>query len=218
VRSLKVLIFGAGQIAQVFADYLASAAEPTRIVDAGYEGNEIRICHFSMCEKWFRPQNHCFMIGMSFKGLNQPRAEKFKAMRDKGYAPYIHIDPGARVSVKANVGAGSFVMEQNVLQAGVEVGENCILWAGSHFGHHCKIGNHVFVASHAVVSGACEIGDYTFIGVNATIADGVKVGARNVIGAGALILKDTPDDAVYGAVATPKSPVPSYKLKGIWAQ
>jgi acetyltransferase-like isoleucine patch superfamily enzyme len=41
----------------------------------------------------------------------------------------------------------------------------------------------------------------------------VKIGARNIIGAGALILKDTPDDAVYGAAATPKSPVPSYRLK-----
>ena len=77
-----------------------------------------------------------------------------------------------------------------------------MLWSGNHIGHHSKIGNNVFIASHAVISGRCTIGDNCFVGVNATFRDNISVAEDCVIGAGALLLKDAGPAGVYKAAAT----------------
>ena len=74
-----------------------------------------------------------------------------------------------------------------------------MLWSGNHIGHGTVIRDHVYLASHVVVSGFVEIGEYSFVGVNATFADSVKVGRNCLIGAGALILKDTEERRIYRA-------------------
>ena len=223
-----VLIFGAGQVAEVFASYLRFQGHTiaAHIVDSAYveEASNFRSYYFPLglvvyptdkAELRFLRTDYSFVVGMSFKGLNHPRAEKYAAMIGKGFEPLVFVDKRASVFGPAVVGKGSFVMDENTIQPHVSIGENCILWSGNHVGHHTKIGNHVFIASHAVIGGACEIGDNCFIGVNATIRDGVKIGPRCVIGAGALILSDCEADGVYGAEPTPRSKVPSNRLRGI---
>lgn len=216
-----VLIFGAGQVAEVFRAYLLTNRHDVAsfIVDRQFlcDGEpHLRPANsFESVADLYSPSEHAFTVGMSFKRLNKPRAEKYLAMRAKGYEPFKFVDKRASWADSATVGMGSFVMDANVLQPRVSIGENCILWSGNHIGHHTRIGDHVFVASHVVIGGACEIGDYSFIGVNATIRDGVKIGARCVIGAGALILSDCADDGVYAPGGTERSKVPSHRLRGI---
>jgi sugar O-acyltransferase (sialic acid O-acetyltransferase NeuD family) len=216
-----VLIFGAGQIAHVFAAYLeasgykvaAFVVDRKYLHESAFEG--CRVEAFEDVERYCAPTDHQFTIGMSFKRLNAQRAAKFDAMRLKGYEPLTFIDRRASVDPTAKIGAGSFIMQGNVIEPYARVGENTILWSTNHQGHHSKIGNNVFIASHAVISGAVEIGDYSFIGVNATIRDGVKIGARCVIGAGSLILSDCEADGVYSPGGTVRSRVPSSRLRGI---
>ena len=228
----SVLIFGAGQVAQVVraslinAGYLFSAY----VVDDEYWKPEMcslipkvepmgRIGVFPYFSRG-RNENagwvNTFIIGLSFKGLNAPRAAKYQAMLDKGYEPLTFVD--YRSINNGKVGQGSFVMELNNIQHGAEIGENCVLWAGNHVGHHARIGNHVWISSHAVISGACEIGDRTFVGVNATITDGVKIGRDCIIGAGALVTKDLPDESVVQGVPSEISKVPSSRMRGVWSR
>jgi len=219
-----VLIFGAGQVAQVFAAYLQDNRFEVAgfVVDAEFltnvdrpEPRRIPIYSAEHIEVAFHPGRHRFVAGLSFKGMNKPRAEKYASMLAKGYAPLTFFDKRAKFVGNSNIEAGSFIMDGNCIQPGVSIGENCILWSGNHVGHHTKIGNHVFIASHAVIGGACEIGDYSFIGVNATIRDGVKIGPRCVIGAGALILSDCEEGGVYSPGGTERSRVPSSRLRNI---
>ncbi len=215
-----VIIFGAGQVAQVFDSYLflAGVANIAYVVDRDYRTEPmiggIPVFPFDELDEYPLARDAHFLVGMSFKGLNKPRAEKYEAMLAKGYEPRTFVADPDCVNCQ-NIGRGTFIMEQNVVQPFAEIGENCILWSGNHIGHHTKIGNHVFIASHAVIGGGCEIGDYSFIGVNATIRDGVKIGPRCVIGAGALILSDCEADGVYSPGGTERSRVPSNRLRGI---
>jgi len=219
----NVLIFGAGQVAEVFAGYLGRAGHivEAHVVDIEHWKpntwvGAAPVVPFEQVGKvtFTPPQDYSFLVGMSFKGLNKPRAEKYQAMIDRGFAPvsFVHRMVGNSAT---KIGQGSFVMDLNVIQDGVRIGENCILWSGNHVGHHTKIGNNVFIASHAVIGGACEIGDNCFIGVNATIRDNVKIGPRCVIGAGALILSDCEADGVYSPGGTERSRVPSHRLRSI---
>jgi acetyltransferase-like isoleucine patch superfamily enzyme len=142
-----------------------------------------------------------FLVGMSFKGLNAKRAEKFEAMYGLGlYRPVTYRHNMSGISPSAQLGAGCFVMDLNILQTDVEIGRNCVLWSGNHVGHHTKIGDHVWLSSGIVVSGAC------------------KIGKRCIIGAGATITRDCEDDGVYPGPYATRSKVPSHKLKGVWAQ
>jgi len=202
----NILVFGAGQVAQVFADYLGHEFAKY-VVDREYATPGM-VCAEDV-QNQYAKDYYRFVVGMSFRGLNKPRAEKFQTMLDKGYAARTYISPQARLSGYSDVGVGSFVMDGNTLQRGVEVGRNVVIWSNNHLGHDTKIGDHVWLSSGITVSGACEIGEYTFIGSGATIADGVKVGKRCIIGAGSLVLRDVPDDSVVAAEGTPISKVSS---------
>lgn len=215
-----VLIFGAGQVAQVFADYLLRNHRPIAgfVVDrAAYNWDArtlfglpviaVEDLHFS-----HPPENHGFVIGMSFKRLNRNRMDKYQAMLSLGYEPLSFRHGMCGVGQQVKYGRGVFIQDLNNLQTGVQIGDNCVLWAGNHLGHHTSVGNHVWISSHCVISGDCEIGDRCFIGVNATIADGVKIGPDCIIGAGALITKDCAPDGVYGAPPTARRDVPATKL------
>ena len=48
------------------------------------------------------------------------------------------------------IGENTFIFEANVVQPGVTVGDNVVLWSGNHIGHDSVIEDHCFIASHAV--------------------------------------------------------------------
>ena len=100
-----------------------------------------------------------------------------------------------------------------MLQPFVKIGCDTVLWSGNHVGHHSVIGDHCFIASHAVISGRVHVGRSCFIGVNATLRDHITVGDRCIIGAGALLLADAAPEGVYMGDATPRSAIPSTRLK-----
>ena len=95
------------------------------------------------------------------------------------------------------------------------IGNDVYLWSGNHIGHHTVIHDHVYIASHVVVSGAVEIGAYSFIGVNATLRDNIRIGRENLIGAACLILKDTEERAVFKGQASEATAITSDKLRRI---
>jgi acetyltransferase-like isoleucine patch superfamily enzyme len=97
----------------------------------------------------------------------------------------------------------------------VEIGRNTILWSGNHIGHHTRIGDNVFIASHVVVSGAVSVGDNCFLGVNATLRDNISIGSHVVVGAGALVLHDAPDYAVFPGRGTEVARIRSDQLRRI---
>lgn len=216
-----LVIFGAGQIAEVAYDCFAREGGrrvAAFCVDAAYRTADallgLPLVDFEAVEQLYRPADHDLFVAMSFRKVNRLRAEKVAQAEAKGYALASHVSPRACVWPGLEVQPNTLIMEQNVVQAFTTIGRDVILWSGNHVGHHTTIGDHCFIASHAVISGACSIGAFSFIGVNATLRDNITVGARNVIGAGALILGSTEDDGVYMGAPTPRSPVPSSRLRG----
>jgi hypothetical protein len=55
-----------------------------------------------------------------------------------------------------NVQENAFILEDNTIQPFVRIGPNVTLWSGNHIGHHSTVEDHVFIASHVVVSGVCR--------------------------------------------------------------
>ncbi len=114
------------------------------------------------------------------------------------------VDPSARVSVYADIGAGSQVMQNVVVNSTARVGVNTILNVGCIVAHDCVVGDHSHLALGAILSGGSAVGDRSLIGAGAVLLPGVRVGADCIVGAGAVVTHDVGDNTrVAGVPARP---------------
>lgn len=144
--------------------------------------------------------------------LNKDRQKLFEQVKQKGYKCASYISSKAFVWRDVKIGENCFILENNVLQSGVKIGNNVTLWSGNHIGHLTEIQDHCFISSHCVISGNAIIGKNCFLGVNSTFADNIKVADDNYIGLGTVINKDTEENSVYTGNPAEKSKVSAKRL------
>lgn len=215
----KLVIFGTRQVAEVCSFYFQHDS-PYRVVaftvDAAFldraQFRELPVVAWEELADRFSPNEHDLFVAIGYGKMNRLRADKFAAAKARGYTLARYVSSKAITWPDLRVGENSFLMEANVVQPFASIGTDTIVWCGNHIGHHARIGNHCFLASHIVVSGNVEIGDECFVGVNATLRDGIKIGPRCLIGAGALLTRDTKPGEVYAPGATAASRVPSSRV------
>ena len=222
MKTRRIVIFGSGQIAELadfyFTNDSAYEVAAFTVDQAFFSQGEFRgrpVVPFERVAEEFPPQDFDFFVAIGYTKLNQLRPEKVAAARAKGYRLVSYLSSRATVFAGFELQENCFILEDNTIQPFARVGRNVTLWSGNHIGHHSRIADHCFLASHIVVSGGVDIGEACFLGVNATLRDHIRVGERCVIGAGALILADAAPDGVYLGNATERSKVPSSRLRKI---
>jgi len=218
----KLVIFGTGDIAQLAHFYFSTDTDHEVVgfaVDRAYLTSDIfcglPVVAFEEVTQHFAPNMHDMFVALSYSKLNQVRREKYSVTKSLGYGLASYVSSRASILNDGAIGENCFILEDNTLQPFCVIGDNVTLWSGNHIGHHARIDDHCFLASHIVVSGGVTIGESCFIGVNATLRDHIAIGPRCVIGAGALILEDAAEDGVYIGTATERSRVPSSRLRRI---
>ena len=118
-------------------------------------------------------------VAIGVSKLNTVRQRIYEQLRNEGWKFTTWVHPRATVAPTATLGENCIVMEENVIQDFVDIGNNNILWSGNHIGHHTWIDDHNFISSHVIISGNCRIGNNNFFGVNSCIGDEVTVGNYN---------------------------------------
>ena len=215
----KVIVFGCGQLAEVADFYLSCDSDciiEAFVVDKEYK-NADEFCGkpllaFDTLRAKFSPSEYKLFMPIGFKKMNSIRQNKYFEAKAFGYQFYTYISSEA-ICYASDVGENTFVLENNVIQPFVRIGNNCILWSGNHVGHHSVIADHCFISSHVVISGSASIGRNSFLGVNSTIADNVMIGNRSLIGAGAVVTSDTEVGSVYSACKSIRHKFKSDKLR-----
>lgn len=207
----KIVIFGIGRGANVATRYFRDDS-PHEIVaytvdDAYADCQEFMgrpVIPFSRVEKEIPPEESQMFVPLGFQRMNALRAEKFAEAKKKGYSLASHVSSRILAWEKPKIGENCFILEGNVFDYDVTIGDDVVLWSANHVGDLSIIDDHVFISSHVVLSGEVTIGANSFLGVNATISNYVRVGARCYIGANTLIAQDTPPDSVYVTRGSPK--------------
>jgi UDP-N-acetylglucosamine acyltransferase len=89
---------------------------------------------------------------------------------------------------RLQIGADCDIRENVTINIGTEddrgvteIGDHCVLMAGSHVAHDCKLGAHVTFANNAVVGGQVSIGDHAFLGGHAAVRQFVRIGEGAMI-------------------------------------
>lgn len=218
----KLIIFGSGEIAQLAHFYFTNQADYQVVaftVDSQYKDKPsfcgLPIVEFERIKETYPPDTHELFVAVSYSGINRLRMEKYIEAKRRGYKLASFVSPFATVLNQGEIGENCFILEDNTIQPFASIGDNVTLWSGNHIGHHSRIESHSFLASHIVVSGGVVIKERCFIGVNVTLRDHITVGEASVIGAGALVLGDVEPGGVYMGTATPRSKVPSSRLRHI---
>jgi sugar O-acyltransferase (sialic acid O-acetyltransferase NeuD family) len=207
----KIIIFGSGRGANVATRYFNDDSSHEIIaytVDDEYADRREfmgrRVIPFSRIDKEIPPEESQMFVPLGFQRMNALRAEKFTAAKAKGYSLASYISSRILAWGKPQIGENCFILEGNVFNYDVTIGNNVVMWSANHVGDLSIIEDHVFVSSHVVLSGEVTIGANSFLGVNATISNYVHIGARCYIGANTLIAQDTPPDSVYVTQGTAK--------------
>jgi sugar O-acyltransferase (sialic acid O-acetyltransferase NeuD family) len=219
----KIIIFGASdaaELAHYYFNHDSDYSVEAFAVDAAYLPERHRFCGldivpFEEVETVYPPEQYAFFIALGYSHLNEVRKEKYLAAKALGYDLVSYVSSKATVLNDFAIGDNCFVLEDNTIQPFVTIGNNVTLWSGNHIGHHSRIDDHCFLASHIVVSGRVNIGASCFIGVNATLRDHISVGEKCIIGAGSLLLADVAAGGVYLGTATDRSRVPSNRVRRI---
>ena len=105
--------------------------------------------------------------------------------------------PLSYVSTHAQIGEGTIVMHQSVINAEARIGLNCILNTGCLIEHEAVIGDHCHISTHAVINGQVNIGKECFIGSNSVLANNITVSNGTIVAAGANVLKSIHNPGVY---------------------
>ncbi len=200
----KIVVVGAGEQAEIACEYFTHDSPHEVVgfaVEAQYRDRDelfgLPVIDFEEITERFPPADFRAFVAISSTQLNRVRARLFHAVKELGYRCETYVSSHAFVWRDVEIGENSFVFENNVLQYGVTVGDNVILWSGNHVGHQTSIAEDCFISSHVVISGFCKIGNSCFLGVNSCFADNLTVAPDCVVGAGAVVVKDTEPRGVY---------------------
>lgn len=145
-----------------------------------------------------------FLITVGMIKNLELRAQLFDFFKKNG-APF--LSPKASSAYLANtaqIGEGSVIMHQTLVNCGVKIGCNCIINSKALIEHDSIIGDHTHISTAAVVNADCQVGSNTFISSNATINRGLYIGNHVIVGAGSVVTRDVPDNTtVIGVPAKP---------------
>ena len=130
----KVIIFGIGQIAEIAHFYLTTDSEHQVsgfTVDANYlSGNEYKnlpVAPFEDIEKTFSPEEYKLFIPISYRKMNNIRADRYFKAKEKGYSFISYVSSKATY-YNTPVGENCFIFEHNTIQPFTEIGNNVIIW------------------------------------------------------------------------------------------
>lgn len=202
----KIVVFGAGKIAEVVHDYLSrdSGHEVVAFTcDRAFINGErylgLPVLPFETIEESHPPGEYGMFVAVGYHEINQVRASKYEAAKAKGYRLISYVSSRSWPGKDLETGDNCLILDGVSVQPGARIGNNVALWSGVIVGHHAVVGDHCWLAAGTAVGGGATIEPYCFAGLNATIGHEITIGASSLLGAGSLITKDLPCESVLVA-------------------
>ncbi|MBZ9993445.1 acetyltransferase [Mesorhizobium sp. BH1-1-4] len=216
-----VVIFGAGQLAEVAKAYFDKFSEDRVVgftVDKGFltqtEFKNLPVVAWEGLEERFPPGTVKLIGPLSYQRLNEFRRDRHREGRARGYDFARFIHPSAH-NMAEMVGDNCFILENCTLQPFVRLGEGVIIWSNSHVGHHTTVDDFCFLSSQVGLASGVHIGTCCFIGGQVGVDNGITVGSGTYIESRAMIRRDLPPNSVVRHPFDLPKPYSSDRLKAM---
>ena len=126
-------------------------------------------------------------------GNNEARSLVYSWLKQRDIVPVTAIHPSVQLGRATQVGAGSVLMANVVVNPAVSIGENCIVNTGATIDHDCRLARDVHIAPGCTLCGSVHVGEKTFIGAGAIVIPNLRIGKNVFVAAGTTVYEDIPD-------------------------
>lgn len=106
------------------------------------------------------------------------------------------IHKSASIAKNVEIGAGSVVFHNSVLQSSVVIGKHVIINTAASVDHDCVIGDYAHISPNATLCGSVRVGEGTHVGAGAVIIPNITIGKWVMVGAGSVVTKDVPNYSI----------------------
>lgn len=138
-----------------------------------------------------------FIITVGFIKNPAIRIKVYNRIKEAGGKLATIVASTARVSRFATLGEGTVVMHQAFVNAGSQIGANCIINTFCNIEHDAHVGDQCHISTGTMVNGDCKIGDRVFLGSQSVLANGVTVGDDIIVGAASFVRKSISEKGIY---------------------
>lgn len=123
---------------------------------------------------------------------------KIDEMLNKKVLWYTAVHPAAVVSgLGVEIGEGTVVMANAVINAGAKIGRQCIVNTGAIVEHDCVLGDYVHISPNAALAGTVTVGARTWIGIGASVINNLAIAQDCMIGAGSTVVGSIGEPGTY---------------------
>ncbi|USK49612.1 acetyltransferase [Bacillus sp. CMF12] len=209
-----IVIVGCGGHSKVILEIITASKKfkIAAILDDKYEKvtkeNNIIKAPISHSEELIRTSIPFFVIAIGNNVVRQQIAER---LLKAGAQFPILSHPTAYISPSAQVGEGTVVMANSVINAESMIGRHVIINTASVVEHDNIIEDYVHVSPSVTLTGNIYVGEGTHIGAGATAIPGIQIGKWSIIGAGSTIIINIP--SYVTAVGTPAKVIKNRQFK-----
>lgn len=196
--SEKVVIIGASGHGKVIADIIVKSGDiVVGFLDDNLNlGNEFigfpilgQVCE---AQEW---KDYKFIVAIG----NADIRERMVNELDVGW--YTAIHPTAVISsIGVEIGEGTVIMANSVINADAKIGKHCILNTGAIVEHDNVIEDYVHVSVGSKLAGNVSIGRKTWMGIGSQVIQGKTICAEVIIGAGAVVIENISKKGTYVGV------------------
>jgi len=213
-RNKKLIIYGNGQMARMFLEFarleyevVAFTVDRSVLADPFIEG--LPVIPFDDIETDYPPADHCLIIAVGYREMNDLRVRKYREGLAKGYAfaSYVHASVVRHAS--ASVGENTIILDHAAIHPYTQIGNSVFIASNASIGHGCRIGDACWINSGVAIGGETVIGDACFLGINATVGDNIRIGRQCFVGANTLVTRNTLADEVYVSASGERFPLAS---------
>jgi len=140
-------------------------------------------------------EGHAFLITLGQIQSPERRIAIFEQLQALGAELISVVSPLAHLSPHAEIGVGTIVMHQALVNAKARVGANCIINSQALVEHDAVIEDHCHVSTGAKINGNAKLGRESFVGSGAILFHEIQVGAGSLIAAGVVVRRNKPPQA-----------------------
>ena len=138
--------------------------------------------------------NTDFVIGIGNNAIRKTIAE----IHNVNWVSIVH--PSAQIGFNAEIGKGTVVMANAVVNVCAKIGEHCIINTGAIVEHDNVIENYAHISPNVALGGTVRVGSLTHVGIGATVKNNTEICSGCTIGAGAVVVKNIIEPGTYVGV------------------
>lgn len=184
----KLLLVGAGGFGRVVLEHVIDKYDCAFIDDGPEIGTMVGgvpvIGKIDELDKWYGEYKQLIVT----IGNNKLRERIYEEAGSIGYTFPSIIHPSVYISPHAQLGSGTIILNNAVVQNGAKAGKGLIMNPGTELHHDSEVGEYVLIYTNSVVRSLAFVGDRAWIGSTATICTSATVPADGRVEDGEVVL------------------------------